>query len=721
MLTLLVLILVPVVGALALPFVVKHQLTQWLDARGVSSEVSGAQVNLLSWQVALESLQLGDAQAPALRVEALEADVDRAALLNGELRFAALAVRGVRVDWRALARLLEHLPVHDGNRGGGAWQASGSSLVPSDGLALHDVTLSALSERIGQQVYLDSISLQPALDERGHREPAAAEQPTPVAPVAASAAPANEGFVLALLGRIGNGTIRFDGNLDLTADAAAGTWGAEPATAAPGTPGNGVTDELLPALALSGRFNLSDVALAGFEALLQDGVDNNLDRDLGVQGLAGRAQGAGLLDARIRLATGGARIALEGRLSVDGLRSGSAAVALGDGAADFHGRFLAERAGANQPFEVSANGRVGVEKLAWDLGRFDRPVEVAITEGAFEGAWRLRREGVTPQHELSGGLAANAVDVSIASGTSAGERDAFGLAIRDMRGELELPPQTPQETAGQDSASQETASDGTSAAEPTRYRLPWLRAGSMGVSGLGAGTLESPLVFEGVQIEALAGAETSLRVDAVAAARVAVEPADAAAMARAGPDATRPDAEVAADEPWNGSANGAWAREAQLSWTEIGSSSERPALVVAAAGASLLRLDVGGRRVYLNEPQAQSAVWSASATARFARLDARRLAVRDGSRAPAGEVALEHPAMTEVELGQGGRLTAVGVSVELAERRGVPDDLWSLRGADATAVAIGPGSTLQLEHVSADEGRLRRAGVTASGAGLEID
>jgi len=108
---------------------VKHQVNHWLAGQGVPSAVSGAKVNVLTSQVALESLQLGDRTAPAVFVEAVRADLDPAALLGGELRVDALAVRGVRVDWRALAGLMRDLDSSRGDGSGDAWQAVGADMA----------------------------------------------------------------------------------------------------------------------------------------------------------------------------------------------------------------------------------------------------------------------------------------------------------------------------------------------------------------------------------------------------------------------------------------------------------------------------------------------------------------------------------------------------------------------------------------------------------------
>ena len=727
LLILLALVLVPALGVLALPFLVKHQLNQWLAGQGVPSAVSGAKVNLLTSQVALESVLVGQELAPALTVAELKADIDRLALLDGELRVSALAVQGVRVDWKALAELLEGLNASGQSDGAESWSTVG--LLPGDGLALHDVDLSALSAQIGQTVRLDTLSVRPvSLDQS---TPVAPAKPTDGAPAVseAQAAESEPGvampsaepkagppasaqglFALTLEGSIGEGRFHFLGTVDLTAvstQVAAAGDETESAGAAAAASDSSSAGGASPRLTLNGRFDLRDVSIAGFDSLVQGG----LDRALEVQSPIGTAQGSGLLEAHVNLDTGGARIAIEGRVSVASVNSAPASMTLTDSDADFDGRVVAERDSADELFGVTASGRIGLDKWAMDVRAADRMLAVAVTDGVFEGQWRTDRGDASPSQVLSGRLDANAVDVTVrpdGSSAQGGHADSVRVVLDNLRGEVVSP--APRKS--------DTGPDTQQRTEAAQYLFPWLRAGALKIIG----AAPSPFVLEGVEVQALAGSQASLAASTVAAARVAFEGAASGAAVKQGVDS----ASSAPAQPLAGSANEAWVREPQLSWGATGAARSGLSLEVAAGGASLLRVDAVGQEIYLNEPQMQFVRWRAGGSRdesgfEIAGLKTHRLAVRGGMRGPGAELAFEQAAFKQVAWRRDGRLTAGELSMELAERSGEADGNWSLNGLNASTLAMGPGLDLELERITLDKWRLRAGGVTASGEGAELD
>lgn len=468
---------------IATPWIVRATVPGIFARYGVEASVGGGTLNPLRREVTLEDFVLGATEAPALSFGELGIGLGLRALLDGRIRLRHLRVKNVSLNAGRLLALREALD-KDSAPGG-----TGPS-VELDEVALEDVRLVSLGERIGHEARIDRLHVQD---------------------------------LGALLGdgqsRVTVGGAIGGGHVDLALDV-------------------GRQDG---AIRARGTFQLGEIPTPGWARLAGGEADPFL---------GGQVSGRGTIDAHYRVGDETLGIALDGRLAVGGLELSAAPVAARDGAATWQGRLaldwsprLASPAlrgdGALEVERVRLSGtdpatapfRADVSELSWKGGfdwkaGFEWKGSVAAARVGVAGApagqsaWRIAVEDLAARLRGSGigELEARAEDldlarvtVTVGAGAAPVVVSAEKLAIDELRsarsGGLTL-----------GVASTDTLTVGFA---PRDGETATVRADKIEVKGLAgdfAGKLQAADVTA-VSLD-LAGAGQRVRVDGVALASV---------------------------------------------------------------------------------------------------------------------------------------------------------------------------------------------------------
>jgi hypothetical protein len=143
-----------VLAYVASPVLIRYGLPHALARYGVVSSMEGARVSLTDERVTLVGFQLGQTGGPAIRWGELEARVDTAELLKGNIRIIDFQVKDARVDLAQLRASKWNPP-----ESAAAFPELEKLNIDIGNAVLRDLEFIGLSERIGRKVGLRSLSV----------------------------------------------------------------------------------------------------------------------------------------------------------------------------------------------------------------------------------------------------------------------------------------------------------------------------------------------------------------------------------------------------------------------------------------------------------------------------------------------------------------------------------------------------------------------------------
>jgi hypothetical protein len=330
---------------IAMPWILRAAVPDAFARFGIEASVTGGGLNPLRREITLEGFTLGAPDAPALTLGELGIGLGLRALLDGRIKLRHLRVKDVNLNAERLVALRNELDTQT---------TSGRSGLPVelDELALEDVRLVSLGERIGHDVRIDS------LDVRG-----------------LSALLADGRCSVALQGVVG------EGGLDLQLDV-------------------GLDDGKVRA---AGTYHIDKVPANGWPRLAGPDIDPIVE---------GAVTGRG--DIHVDYALDGKKlgVTLDGRVGVTGLDVDFASVEAKDGDASWQGRLALEWSPEESSPTFRGDGGLEVGKVQMAGAESSRaPFRAVVSDISWQGDFDWRG-GFTSQ----GAVLGTSVEVIGASG-----------------------------------------------------------------------------------------------------------------------------------------------------------------------------------------------------------------------------------------------------------------------------------------------------------------
>ena len=323
-----VLILI-VAAVIATPWIVRATVPDVFARFGIEASVTGGTLNPLRREITLEGFTLGAPDAPALTLGELGVGLELRALLGGRIKLRHLLVKDVSLNAERLLALQKELDTQFTSRKG----ASGQSRLPVelDELALEDVRLVSLGERIGHDVRIDHLDV-----------------------TGLSALLAEGQCSVALQGAVG------EGSLDLQMDV-------------------GLDDGKIRA---SGTYHLDKVPAKGWPRLANRDLDPIVD---------GTVIGRG--DIHVDYALDGKKlgVTLDGRVGVTGLAVDVESVKAEDGDASWQGRLVLEWSPESSTTTFRGDGGLDVEKVQMASADSSKaPFHAVVSDISWQGDFDWR-------------------------------------------------------------------------------------------------------------------------------------------------------------------------------------------------------------------------------------------------------------------------------------------------------------------------------------------